>query len=70
MKDPTPCSHGLSSALFNPAGASQGCKATICMPKAAPGIKVAAVERLGGEVQLVGDSYSETESFAQVQSFG
>ena len=36
------------------------------MPLAAPGIKVAAVQRLGGEVQLVGESYSETEAFAQV----
>lgn len=44
----------------------QGCKATICMPLAAPSIKVAAVQRLGGEVQLVGQSYSETETFAQV----
>ena len=37
------------------------------MPVAAPGIKVAAVKRLGGEVQLVGQSYSETEAFAQAR---
>ena len=38
------------------------------MPLAAPAIKIAAVERLGGEVQLVGESYTETEAFAKVQA--
>ncbi|KAK9812160.1 hypothetical protein WJX73_001112 [Symbiochloris irregularis] len=42
-----------------------GCKATICMPLAAPAIKIAAVERLGGEVQLVGETYTETEVYAK-----
>lgn len=44
----------------------QGCKATICMPIVSPEIKVRAVERLGGIVELVGESYTETQAYAQV----
>ena len=43
----------------------QGCKATICMPVVSPDIKVRAVRRLGGTVELVGESYSETQTYAQ-----
>lgn len=44
----------------------QGCEATICMPTSTPGIKIDAVRRLGGIVELVGESYSETQTYAQV----
>lgn len=44
----------------------QGCKATICMPVTTPEIKVEAVRRLGGVVELIGESYSETQAAAQV----
>jgi threonine dehydratase len=42
----------------------QGCKATICMPVSTPDIKVSNVRRLGGEVELVGESYQETQAHA------
>ena len=42
-----------------------GCKATICMPLAAPDIKVEAVKRMGGTVKLVGESYDECQAFAK-----
>eukprot|EP00967_Tisochrysis_lutea_P146202 scaffold275588_cov23-Tisochrysis_lutea.AAC.1 len=38
-----------------------GCKATICMPVNTPGIKVESVRKLGGTVELVGESYQETQ---------
>ncbi|KAG1655823.1 hypothetical protein FOA52_008386 [Chlamydomonas sp. UWO 241] len=38
-----------------------GCKAIICMPVSTPDIKVANVRRLGGIVELVGESYQETQ---------
>ena len=31
----------------------QGCRAVVCMPTNSPEIKIAAVQRLGGEVELV-----------------
>ena len=37
----------------------------ICMPTTTPDIKVKAVRRLGGTVELVGDSYTETQTHAQ-----
>jgi len=37
----------------------RGCKATIVMPNTTPDIKVSAVESLGGNVVLAGDSYSD-----------
>ena len=46
--------------------ALQGCKATICMPTSTPGIKIDAVRQLGGTVELVGETYSETQTYAQV----
>ncbi len=36
------------------------------MPLTTPDIKVDAVRRLGGEVELIGESYSETQAHAQV----
>jgi cysteine synthase len=44
----------------------QGCQATICMPINTPDIKVANVRRLGGLVELVGESYQEAQAYAQV----
>ena len=46
----------------------QGCKATICMPVNTPDIKVANVRRLGGIVELVGESYQEAQAHAQGRS--
>ena len=45
----------------------QRCKAVICMPVTTPEIKIEAVRRLGGQVKLVGETYSETQTYAQVQ---
>lgn len=42
-----------------------GCRAVICMPVTTPEIKIEAVRRLGGQVKLVGETYSETQSYAQ-----
>lgn len=44
----------------------QGCEALVCMPETTPEIKVKAVKRLGGTVELVGESYTETQAYAQV----
>lgn len=44
----------------------QGCKAIICMPVVSPEIKVKAVQRLGAVVELVGETYTETQAYAQV----
>jgi threonine dehydratase len=41
-----------------------GCKATICMPVTTPDIKVANVRRLGGTVELVGETYQEAQAHA------
>ena len=49
------------------AAGMQGCKAVICMPVTTPEIKIEAVRRLGGHVKLVGETYSETQTFAQVR---
>ena len=46
----------------------QGCEALICMPETTPEIKVKAVKRLGGTVELVGESYTETQAYAQVRT--
>lgn len=46
----------------------QGCESLICMPVTTPQIKVDAVRRLGGTVQLVGESYTETQSHAWVRA--
>eukprot|EP00891_Asterochloris_glomerata_P009871 jgi/Astpho2/9871/Aster-08331 len=42
-----------------------GCKAIICMPVTTPEIKINAVRKMGGTVELVGESYSETQLHAQ-----
>ncbi len=47
-------------------GHLQGCKAIICMPVTTPEIKINAVRKMGGTVELVGESYSETQLHAQV----
>lgn len=41
-----------------------GCKAVICMPVTTPDIKVANVKRLGGTVELVGETYQEAQAHA------
>ena len=46
--------------------ALQGCSAVICMPENSPEIKVNAVRRLGGEVELVGESFYEAMQHALV----
>ena len=38
------------------------------MPVTTPDIKVDAVRRLGGTVELVGETYSETQTYAQVRT--
>lgn len=38
------------------------------MPVTTPEIKVEAVRRMGGLVELIGESYSETQAAAQVQA--
>ena len=43
---------------------SQGCPATIVMPVTTPDIKVANVRRLGGTVELVGETYQEAQAHA------
>ncbi|AEP36035.1 threonine ammonia-lyase, biosynthetic [Taylorella asinigenitalis] len=42
-----------------------GCKAIICMPVSTPAVKVNAVRRLGAEVVLHGESYTETQTHAK-----
>lgn len=37
------------------------------MPVTTPEIKLEAVRRLGGHVKLIGETYSETQTYAQVQ---
>ena len=44
--------------------AHRGCKATIVMPTTTPDIKVRAVQALGAEVVLAGDSYSDSSEHA------
>jgi threonine dehydratase len=43
-----------------------GCRAVIVMPTTTPGVKVDAVRRLGGEVVLEGESFSDAYALAQV----
>ena len=45
----------------------QGCPARICMPITAAPIKVESVKRLGGIIELVGETYAEAQTYAQVQ---
>lgn len=48
--------------------AKLGANATIAMPLNTPEIKVNAVRALGGNVELVGESYQETQAYAQAKS--
>ncbi|CAI9088745.1 OLC1v1023167C1 [Oldenlandia corymbosa var. corymbosa] len=45
-----------------------GCNAVIAMPVTTPEIKWKSVERLGGNVVLVGDSYDEAQSYAKIRA--
>ncbi|KAK9904777.1 hypothetical protein WJX75_002298 [Coccomyxa subellipsoidea] len=42
-----------------------GCKATICMPPTTTQIKIDAVKRLGGNIELVGQTYAEAQTHAR-----
>ena len=42
-----------------------GCRAVIVMPVTAPALKVEAVRNLGGEVVLVGESFSDAAAHAE-----
>lgn len=42
-----------------------GCDGAICMPLGTPKIKWEAVKRLGGNVELVGETYEETQAHAK-----
>jgi threonine dehydratase len=46
------------------AASKLGCSAVICMPVTTPAIKVAAVQALGGTVELFGESYQECQARA------
>jgi len=46
--------------------AKLGISATIVMPETTPDIKVSAVEAMGGDVVLIGDSYSDALAHAQI----
>lgn len=50
------------------AASKLGCTAIICMPVNTPEIKVNNVRRLGGVVELVGDSYQEAQAYAQARA--
>ena len=45
----------------------QGCTATICMPPTTTAIKIEAVKRLGGDIELVGQTYAEAQTHARVR---
>jgi threonine dehydratase len=53
--------HGRAVAL---AARTRGVECTVCMPAQAPVSKVAAIERLGGRVELRGDSVEEALALA------
>jgi threonine dehydratase len=42
-----------------------GCRALIVMPVTTPQVKIDAVRTLGGEVVLIGESYSDAQDYAQ-----
>lgn len=44
----------------------QGCSATICMPPTTTAIKIEAVKRLGGDIELVGQTYAEAQTHGRV----
>ncbi|KAL0049357.1 hypothetical protein WJX82_000351 [Trebouxia sp. C0006] len=45
-----------------------GCPARICMPITAAPIKVESVKRLGGIIELVGETYAEAQTYAQAKA--
>lgn len=47
-----------------------GCDAVICMPVTSPAIKVAAVRALGATVELVGETYNDTQTHALARAAG
>lgn len=47
------------------AASKLGCRAVIVMPITAPALKVNTVRRLGGEVVLFGDSFSDAAAYAE-----
>ncbi len=47
------------------AASKLGCRAVIVMPITAPDLKINTVRRLGGEVVLFGDSFSEAAAYAE-----
>ncbi|MEW5298896.1 MAG: hypothetical protein WDW36_001969 [Sanguina aurantia] len=56
------------SVTVPPCPPPQGCTALICMPVSTPEIKVANVRKLGGVVELVGESFQETQAHAVKRS--
>lgn len=44
----------------------QGYTAEVCMPTDASRIKVEAVQRLGANITLIGQTYAEAQAHAQV----
>lgn len=42
-----------------------GCRAVIVMPKTAPQLKINAVKKLGGEVVLYGESFTDAAAYAE-----
>lgn len=60
------CSSAGNHAQGVALGASRlGTSSVICMPTTTPDIKVSSVRRLGGQVVLEGETYSDTQSYAQ-----
>ncbi|CAG9462069.1 unnamed protein product [Pedinophyceae sp. YPF-701] len=60
------CSSAGNHAQGVALGASRrGARAIICMPTTTPAIKIESVKRLGGEVVLEGETYSDTQTYAQ-----
>ena len=51
----------------SPDACLQGCTATICMPPTTTAIKIEAVKRLGGDIELVGQTYAEAQTHARVR---
>ena len=60
------CSSAGNHAQGVALGSSRlGCDGVICMPNGTPRIKYDAVSRLGGTVEMVGETYDETQSHAR-----
>lgn len=60
------CSSAGNHAQGVALGSSKlGCDGVICMPNGTPRIKYEAVSRLGGTVEMVGETYDETQAHAK-----